>query len=316
MKKWGAALLANIIVAISLAAVLCPLVDSVQAMTDEVAVSPRVFDERGGNKEIIDRKIIIKNNSKGKVELYVVIADIDKSGSKALSDCLEISRGVISLDAGEERSLPLKIVTGNRLLPGQYHAQIIFSRGSNRWEAEANSANSLQPRVLINFNVEEKIVEKLNNQLFRTVRSINIDKKVNFLYRLKNIGNVPQTPTGSIVIYNRNGSEVASLLVNNEGSVILPDEQNEFLSSWDANGKIGKYKARLDVVYGRNNDKNASDIYYFWLIPRWLLYLLLGILGLLGVILAYLFFKVSRQGALIIEEEYNHIIDLKSRINK
>jgi hypothetical protein len=296
---------------------LCAVAGSVRA-ADDIVVSPGVFDEAGGIRQTIDRQVKIRNNSAAKVELYVVISDLGSPiGAKStLSNWLEISRGVISLKPAEEKTLPLKIVVGANAVPGPYHAQMIFARGGNRWDAEASSKNSVQPKVIVNYNLEEKIVDKLNNAYFKTAKTINTDKKVDFLYRIKNVGNVEQSPSGTIIIFNRQGAEVATLPVNGDDISLDQNAQQDFVTTWQAGNRVGKYKAKLDIAYGRDNSKSLGDTLYFWVLPRWLLYLLVAILGFLAIALAYLLFKIGKPDAYAGHIGYHHTIDLKGRMKR
>lgn len=289
-----------------------------RAAAEEIVITPLVIDETGSRRQTIDREVRIKSNAKNRVELYAVISDLGAAtGSRpTLSDWLEISRGVISLDSGAEKVLPLKIAVGPNALPGQYHAQVVFAHGGDRWEAEANSRNSIQPKIIVNYSLEERIIEKLNNAFFKTAKSINIEEKVDFSYRLKNVGNTEQVPRGSILIFDRGGAEVASLEVNKEGKSLQPNSQNDFTIPWEAKAKIGKFKARLEITYGSDNTKSVGDTLYFWALPKWLLYILAAILGLLLIMLINLFFKIKRPSPYIKHAAYDHVIDLKSRARK
>lgn len=285
---------------------------------DDIVISPGIFDESGGVRQTIDRQVKIKNNSSAKVELYVVISDLGSpDGAKTtLADWLEISRGVISLKPAEEKTLPLKIVIGANAVPGAYHAQMIFAKGGNRWDAEASSKNSVQPKVIVNYDLEEKIIDKLNNAYFKTAKTINTDKKVDFLYRIKNVGNVEQKPRGTIVIFNRQGAEVADLPVNGEEYSLGQNAERDFVATWKTGNRIGKYKAKLDIAYGPDSSKSLGDTLFFWVLPRWLLYLLAAILGALAIALAYLFFKIRKPGAYAGHIGYHHTIDLKGRMKR
>ncbi len=283
-----------------------------------VALTPAIFDEVGGARQMIDREIVIKNNSSAKKELYVVISDLDtsdKAKSGMLSSWLEISRGVISLNPGEEKTLPLKVAINANALPGQYHAQLNFVPGANRWDAEAKKEVN-QNRVIVNLRVDERVVERVNNVFFKTDKLINIEGKINFLFHLKNIGNGPQAPVGSILIYNRNGEEVSSVPINGSAASLAAGKDADFLATWKSENKIGKYKAKMELVYGRESDKQISDICYFWLLPKWFIYLVLVVVGLLLVTLLYLFIKIRKQSVHFDDDAYNHVIDLKSRMKK
>lgn len=299
-------------------ALFCYVPIAGQAAEGQITVNPGVLDEVSGVRQTIERKVRIKNNTPTQSELYVIISSLDEAstGKETLANWLQITRGVISLKSGEERELPLKIVLGANVSPGQYHAQIAFVSGANRWDAEENSKKVISTKLIVNLSIEEKIIEKLDNSFFKSARSINIEKTVNFLFHLKNIGNTQQLPKGSINIYNRNGQEVASVAINEQNEILSPEKEKDFMAVWKADNKIGKFKAKLDVAYGRDSAKTISDTYYFWILPKWFLYLLGGIIFLLLLAMFYSFYKMRHHTINSEEDSYNHVIDLRHRAQK
>lgn len=129
---------------------------------------------------------------------------------------------------------------------------------------------------------------------------------------IKNTGNLHVTPTGNIFIKDMFGREVASLFVNKETGVILPNGSRTYETVWNqgfpryetidgkdklvwnwqdiSNIRIGKFKAEALVIYDdgtRDIPLNSSTS--FWVIP-WIPILILLII--IAMILGGLFVTV------------------------
>lgn len=272
----------------------------------EIIVTPSIIDEQAEIRDILEYGIKIKNTGAVKAELYPFVndlkkkegeqpfdnpADLDKTVS--LARWIEVSRAVIELLPGEEKTIPVKININPAALPGMYFAAITFSRGSNRDAAEQNRQVTNQPEVIINLEIKEHVVEKAESGLFSTERNININHRVNFLFSVKNIGNQAIKPKGSVIIYNRRGAEVAALTVNQEQAAIEPQASTPFKSAWDSGKASGQYKAILKLEYG-DSRKDINDTIYFWLLP-WELLMVFLVLLLAVIISFWLLIKHNRR---------------------
>jgi hypothetical protein len=288
------------------------------ASAEVLKIEPVVLDESAALKQNIDKVIKLRNESDRKVEFYAVPQEIGErasSSGETLLTWLEFGRGVISLEPGAEKDLPLKINISPNALPGLYHAQIIFAPGSNRWDAESLSKSAVLPRLLLNLRIEAKVIEKIENAFFKTKSLISTGRQVDFAYRFKNIGNQPLTPAGIITIYRRNGSETASILVNPEKKAMEPNSEIDFLSAWPIDGgRLGKFKAKFDVRYGKDGNKAINDTIYFWVLPYWFIYSVGLILLALIITMLVLFYKLRRQSAELYDQGRDQVINLKKRL--
>jgi hypothetical protein len=265
----------------------------------EIIVTPSIIDEQAEIRDILEYSIQIKNTGTVKAELYPFVNDLKKVEGEqpyvdpgdldktvSLARWIEVKRAVIELMPDEEKTIPVKITINPVAVPGMYFAAISFGRGSNRDLAEQNRLTMNQPEVLLNIEVKEHVVEKAESGLFSSERNININHRVNFLFSVKNIGNLAIKPKGSVVVYNRRGSEVASLAVNQEQLAIEPQASAPFKLSWDSGKASGQYKAMLKLEYG-DSRKDINDTIYFWLLPWELLVLFLALT--LAVIISFWF---------------------------
>ena len=266
-----------------------------------LTATPVIIDEKVKPQDILNESITITNTSDHKLSLYPSVSDISTTtGEQAfqyaftgpqaagsLSNWIELSRGVIDLNAGEEKTVPFVIQVPRDTPVGSYHALISFASGSTRDQAVA--AGSLA-EVTVNAELQADIKEIMQLKSFSTDNVVFTGDDALFKYQLQNIGNQPLDPKGEIRIYDRQGEEVASVNVNNEGKVVSPDQVSQLASAWNSVNGFGKYKAVIDVDYGTVQPASAQDITYFWVIP-WKQVLIASIVSLIGLILLAVYFE-------------------------
>ncbi len=266
----------------------------------DLSVSPVVIDEKGKQRDILKENIMLKNNTSRVLELYPSVRNINiqdgtqtfslPAGSQDLDDSLanwiELTRGVIQLSPGETRSIPFIIRINMNAIAGQYHAQISFTDGNTR--AEADSKPPLGT-VTVNLEVQADITELLQLQKFSTDNVFFSGDDVLFDYQLQNIGNQELQPKGQIHIYDRRGREVATVDVNKTGKTIAPSQDSQLASVWSAAQGFGRYKAMIDVAYGSTQTASVQDTVFFWVIP-WKQVLIVFFISLVCVVVLALYF--------------------------
>lgn len=269
----------------------------------DIIVSPIVIDEECQARDLFEYNIKIKNNLEGRVTLYAIVNDVsEKFGlikygdpseldlTSSLTRWLEFSRGVIELKAGEEIEMPLKIKVNQDALPGKYFARISFGRGSNREQAERKVEESNEAELLINFEVVEHIVEKIEIAEFRPTKGIFTKQPVSFSLKIKNIGNKDMSASGEVVVYNKGGKELGSARFNEDGRKIKQGEISSFPISINLPEGIGKFKARLRVEYGEEK-RDLQDSVYFLVLSKIILIIIGFCVFLLSTFLAFLISK-------------------------
>lgn len=275
---------------------------SVFAQSPDFTVTPVMIDEKAKARDILKKSLTIINTGDKKISLYPFVNNIDAndgekefktvSGSQDLADSLanwiELSRGVIELSPGEEKTVPFIIRVNFNAKVGSYHAQLSFNKGSTRSQAEKNK-NSVS--VLINLEVLSDIKEKMQLGKFTTDRIFFSGDDVLFNYQLENIGNKTVTPRGEIRIYNRRGEEIAAIDANSKNTPFEPDKTALLASAWSSAKGFGKYKAFLNLDYGENQTASIQDTIFFWVIP-WKMLVGVFMASLFGVIMfAFVFHR-------------------------
>ena len=243
-----------------------------------LSVTPAVIDEKAKQRDIINESITLTNTSDHVLSIYPSVFDVNTVNGQqvfsyakdasdlaaSLANWVELTRGVIELPAGQSKTVPFTMRINMNAKPGQYHAQLTFSTGGTRAEAEAQ-----RPLVTVSVNLEilADIKEEMQLSAFSSDNVVLAGDDVVFKYRVQNIGNQELQPTGEIRIYNRKGEEVASVDVNKSGKTVDPDKEAQLASVWSGADGFGKFKALLTVNYGKGQTAAVQDTVFFWIIP-------------------------------------------------
>ncbi len=87
-----------------------------------------------------------------------------------------------------------------------------------------------------------------------------------FLLTLYNSGNAHLKPKGEIYLTNLLGRQVASVPVNRDAQIVLPESQRIFESMWKPGWRLGRYTATA-VLYFGNPKLEARDSIVVWIVP-------------------------------------------------
>jgi hypothetical protein len=246
-------------------------------VSDTIAVTPAVISAEGKARDIIKKSVTVRNRSNSLISLYPSVNNIDMVNGKeefqqsteadktrSLANWIEISRGVVELEPGEEKTIPFVIRVNMRAKPGNYHARVSFAEGSSRADAKQYGDPA---STLVNVKVQPDIDVDVQLAKFFTDNFYLSGDDVLFSLSLENIGNRSVTPKGNIHIYNRNGEEVATVPANDAKKSLNPEQRSQLASVWNASGGFGRYKAFLDLEYGNSQRGQVQDTVYFWVLP-------------------------------------------------
>lgn len=278
-------------------------------MAADFTVSPSIINEKAQARDILEYTIILESKrTDGKLDVYVVVNDILPDGgikefrdpseldkTASIARWTEIKRSTIEVQPGERKEVPLKIDVNMNAKPGNYYARIGFAAGSGRREAEEKARSDQVPTIILNIEVTENIVENVKIQEFKPKTSIFIKFPIEFQSKVENFGNQDVIPTGTIFIYNRRGQEEAQIKVNPNMEKIAPNTKKEYINTLDNLSRVGKYKAKIELNYGKNNDREAQDTVFFWILPWNFLAIFLGSAFFIMVLAIIFLFKKTYQ---------------------
>lgn len=261
----------------------------------EISVSPQVIEEKAKARDILEYSVKIKNQGKNLYHFYTLIENITEGSANdnSLAQWIEIFRGRTEIPTGQEKEIPFSIKIPYNAKPGKYFSQIIFAQGSTEPDARNNASRLNMPKLLLNIEVQEEVVEKLQIKKFQTSENFYFTPKIKFFLELENIGNKEIIPKSSIHVYDRKGQEIVSLEL--ERKSLLPKEIKNFEINWQSSKKIGQFKAVVFGVYGQNNEKVFQDSTYFGIFSWQFLILIFLIFLIILFLIIWLFSKILKR---------------------
>lgn len=176
--------------------------------------------------------------------------------------------------------------------PGGHYASIYFSVGQLVEEGAENSMVGVEAQIhsLILVRVAGDIMEKAEIESFgiRDGKTSINRLPVALVWKLKNSGNVHVRAQGNIEIKDAFGRRIELIDANPKNYRTLPEATRKIETWWGdmpnadgggsgnffqeakkefSNFAIGKYNAKLDIVYGEGNKNFLSKEISFWIIP-------------------------------------------------
>lgn len=209
----------------------------------------------------------------------------------ALTRWINIIDEEAMISAHGSREFVFTIEVPEEAAPGGMYAGIIASAEEPEKDDWATLEVSPSVSSLLLVNVEGDYREELNIIEFGPEDVFYDTKDIPFGLKVTNMGNVHVRPEGEVEIYDRGGDLVDSMQINPEEGYgnILPQTERNWSFIWETDGSIletGRYTAKLNLFYGREDRKTVSKTADFWVVPsiRQLVMIVIG-LGLFLLIL-------------------------------
>ena len=182
---------------------------------------------------------------------------------------------VLDLRANEVRKLTITIAVPSNASPGGYYGVVRFTGTPPELEGAGVSLSaSLGTLLILTVNGDAK--EQLSIEQFFVSNkgkpgSLFESAPISFVERLKNTGNIQESPSGVVTVKDMFGRTVVTLGVNQPPRYVLPQSIRKFEQSMDETNignKIlfGLYHADLTVKYGTSGQTVTSSV-SFWVIP-------------------------------------------------
>lgn len=272
-----------------------------------ISVTPLIIDYTTEARDILTKDITVKNNHTTHLRVFPSVHEIEVDGNndikafipasmsdrtESITSWIEISRSRIDLQPGEERKIPIKLRINPNAKPGEYHAFVGFGIGSNIDEAEKKVMENQADGVVIRVSIDKKQLELLKLSNFKSKSLVLSDSNSNFTFSLENLGEVSQTPSGEIIIYDSRGNELKSVKIETEN--IAPNEKKEFSIPIPPSEHFGKNKAYLSLTYGNENLASLYDINFYYTIPKTFLIVILGVLIFIPILLTLALRRIAR----------------------
>lgn len=207
----------------------------------------------------------------------------------------------VKIPAGESKTVNASVSIPAGQGAGSYYSAIVYSSGSSDGGNVGLSASGV---TLAFVNVPGEVNEDLQLRQFgaydlvaRKFRFINFNAPLAVAYKVKNNGNVAESPVGSITMKHMFGKEQSLEDVNPNQSLALIGQERTFTaciklksSEVDFNGDRtrstacgapslwpGYYSLKMDLFYGQNGNRTqeVTGAGGFWYLPVWFIILFL-----------------------------------------
>lgn len=295
------ALLASVLIPGCSAFAESPVSNNGQALE----IGPTVVVLNANPGETVTADIKIRNVSSGNLIIQGEINDFVASGEdgtpKILLDETEVKNNPYSIQSWISplpalELVPKQIETQSVIIsipsnaaPGGYYGVVRFTSTPPELDGTGVSLSaSLGSLILLKVNGE--VTEKLSVADFYATQNDGSSKSlfetapIQFVARIKNEGNIHETPTGQITVTDMFNNKIAAVNVNLGTNNVLPNSIRKFEQPLDSSvigNKMlfGRYNATLKLTYGANN-KEITQTIEFWVIPYTLIATI--IIGLVG----------------------------------
>lgn len=258
-----------------------------------LAVTPPTFEINGNPGDTIKNTVKLENMHPYAVEIAVdrrnftavgeegAVGLTEEDTSFSLASWIEVTPTSVTIPPKTAQYFTFNIKVPLNAEPGGHFGSLIFRTIPT--EKLDGSGASLAQEIgsLVLLRIAGETVEQANIESFNTTKSIFEQGPVNFEIRLKNQGNVHTKPSGTIVITNMLGSQVASITV--EPKNVLPGATRKLDAVWDTKWRLGRYSATYTAVLSDQTTRSATTV--FTIIPYRLIIVILVVLILIGLIL-------------------------------
>lgn len=216
-----------------------------------------------------------------------------------------------SLDAGKTKQVSVVISVPKNAAAGGYYGVVRFAPASTTLGPNQNLGLAGSVGSLILIKVPGDLKEQLTIASFDARKNDKPDtifttnKNLTATVRFRNSGNVQEQPFGKILLKNRSGKTLATYEINNvtPPDEVLPDSIRKFSIPLKKVGKFGEYKLEGNFGFG-NGGQPLSASTTFYVIPIWLVLLVIGIVALI----VFLVFGLPR-----VIKAYNERVVSKSK---
>ena len=264
-----------------------------------LAVTPPTFELNGNPGDNIKNTVRLDNMHPYPVEIAVDLRNFtavgedgavgitEEQNSFSLASWIEITPKTITLAPKTSQYFTFNIKVPLQAEPGGHFGSLIF-RTIPTEKLEGSGASLAQEiGALVLLRIAGETVEQANIESFNPVKSLFEKGPVGFEIRVRNQGNVHTKPSGTIIITNMLGSQVASVVV--EPKNILPAATRKLEAVWDTKWRLGRYSATYTAVLSDQTTRSATTT--FTILP----YRAIGVALVIVIILIIILKKYQKR---------------------
>lgn len=276
------------------------------ALASDITIWPLVIDESLSARETVTKTISLTSNyTNRKAVLYATVNEItiDEKGAvkefvspvvtdrtNTVTSWINITRGRIEIDPGQVTEVSLTVTTHPQAEPGDYYVFIGFVEASKRYQAEAVALAGQAKGVVLKVSIADSRQDSLHLKRFSIDRFVTGGSDRNITIEVENNGELPTVPSGEIIFYDSRGIERSAVLVDALTEPIQPGETKQINAVVPIENTLGKFKAKLALAYGSNQQASLQDTTFFFMMPVHLMLMLMAG-GLIILLLVFYLFK-------------------------
>jgi hypothetical protein len=263
-----------------------------------ISVIPPSFELYANPGESITDKIRVRNDSAVETSYTIMVEDFQAVGEEGQVNLIDDSQpsttyslaqwvtptpSSFSLKPGAEREVTFSINVPKDAEPGGHYCSVLVKMGGETKTEGSGASVSSRVGSLILLRVSGNVKEEASVESFTTNENYYEKSPINFELRVKNAGNNHIRPKGTIVITNIFGQKVTEIPLN--GMNVLPDAIRKMDTKWEFSASLAsRYTATLVANYGQQN-KPLSESVSFWVFPKYLGYVVGGVLVLIIILI-------------------------------
>lgn len=261
-----------------------------------LSLSPPTFELSANPGDSLINVIRVENLNNYPIEVLVERRNFTAAGEEgainltaeqtsfSLASWITVSPDKETIPAKSSQTFSFKTDVPLNAEPGGHFGSIVFKIGgqSNLQQGGAVVAQELGSLVLL--RIAGRTEEKGNLASFTTSKNFFEYGPVDFEIRVRNDGNVHLKPTGSVIINNFWGREVATIEITSKN--VLPGAIRKLNATWDRKLLLGRYRAIASLTYGTEGKILVASTSFFGF-P----YKIGGVIILGLLVLAFFIFK-------------------------
>ncbi len=242
-------------------------------------ITPPVFELKANPGDKVSESISLFNNGSEDIVIATSVENLKPIGDKgqvsvvddkeqslpSLKDWIVMNAGAINLGKGETKNVQFDLNIPQNAEPGGHFATVLFTTVNNKPDPGTGSLLSQKVGSLVFLTVAGTVQEKASVISFNALKRILWkNQNINFILKVKNIGNVYVRPRGFLIINDIFGRKVSEIEI--DGKNVLPTAIREIPMQYNAKNLFGPYTATLSLTYGSTN-QNINATTGFWIIP-------------------------------------------------
>jgi hypothetical protein len=263
------------------------------SQSQELILSPFIFDEQIGKGQSAEEQIIVSNNSNQPLQLSAQSSDFTPGGdgqqpifnpdqtqinsAYSLSTWITVGKIPKTIAANSKITVPVKISVPAKAEDGSHYGGVLFTYSTS---SAADDVTIIKKAATL-FFVQTGIANpQISISKFSTNKNSIGNGSVQFQTTFANSGNVHLQPKGYIHITNIFGELVASVQVNPAAQIVLPQTSRTFSSAWNSGLRIGPYHLQEVAYYGDQAQQNfeAHTSLTVWFIPLKFIFIIIFLL--------------------------------------